>query len=294
MSTRLKEWTVLSMLEWGTDYFKKKEIPDPRHSIEWLLAETLQVARLDLYLKFDRPLSPGELDAIRPLVKRRAAHEPLQYIVGHTDFMNANIRLTPDVLIPRIETEQLCEIILETHDAETEPSLQVLDIGTGSGCIPVALKMERPDWKLHAMDISDKALEMARQNAETNDVQIDFTQGDILSWQQNDLYPNREFDIIVSNPPYVLPEEKEVLQKQVADHEPSLALFCQDVEQMYGSIIEFSEHHLEEDGRLYLEIHERHSENMLSLFSNSHWKTTLQKDYQRKPRFILAQLTNKR
>jgi len=295
MSTRLKEWTVLSMLEWGTDYFKEKDIPDPRHSIEWLLAETLQVARLDLYLKFDRPLSPGELDAIRPLVKRRAAHEPLQYIVGHTDFMNANIRLTPDVLIPRIETEQLCEIILEKHDAETEPSsLEVLDIGTGSGCIPVAFKMERPDWKLHAMDISGEALEVARQNAEANDVQIDFIQGDILNWQQNDLYPKREFDIIVSNPPYVLPEEKEVLQKQVVDHEPSLALFCQDVEQMYGTIIEFSEHHLKEDGRLYLEIHERHSENMLNLFSNSHWKTALQKDYQRKPRFILAQLTNKR
>lgn len=283
------------MLEWGTDYFKEKDIPDPRHSIEWLLAETLQVARLDLYLKFDRPLSPGELDAIRPLVKRRAAHEPLQYIVGHTDFMNANIRLTPDVLIPRIETEQLCEIILEKHDAETEPSsLEVLDIGTGSGCIPVAFKMERPDWKLHAMDISGEALEVARQNAEANDVQIDFIQGDILNWQQNDLYPKREFDIIVSNPPYVLPEEKEVLQKQVVDHEPSLALFCQDVEQMYGTIIEFSEHHLKEDGRLYLEIHERHSENMLNLFSNSHWKTALQKDYQRKPRFILAQLTNKR
>lgn len=295
MSTRLKEWTVLSMLEWGTDYFKDKEIPDPRHSIEWLLAETLQVDRLDLYLKFDRPLSPSELDAIRPLVKRRAAHEPLQYIVGHTDFMNARIRLTPDVLIPRIETEQLCEIILDEHESESDgkTSLRVLDIGTGSGCIPVALKMECPGWELHALDISKEALKIARKNADENNTEIAFTEADILAWQHNDPYRNREFNIIVSNPPYVLPEEKDVLQKQVVNHEPPLALFCDSMEQIYGAIIEFSESHLKKKGRLYLEIHERHSETILSLFSRSHWKTTLQKDYQRKPRFILAQLTDR-
>ena len=118
MSTKLKDWTVLSMLEWGTEYFKERGIPDPRLSIEWLLAETLQVKRLDLYLKFDRPLSQSELNDIRPLVKKRARHEPLQYILGYTHFMNARISVTPDVLIPRIETEQLVEILLDEHPVE--------------------------------------------------------------------------------------------------------------------------------------------------------------------------------
>lgn len=293
MSTKLEEWTVLSMLEWGTDYFKKREIPDPRHSIEWLLAETLQVDRLDLYLKFDRPLSQSELDTLRPLVKRRAQHEPLQYIVGFTDFMHARIRLNPDVLIPRIETEQLCEIILDQNATETDEAHRVLDIGTGSGCIPIALKMERPAWEVFALDISDQALDTAARNAETNQVEVTFKKGDILAWKENDPYPKEEFDLIVSNPPYVLSEEKQVLQKQVVDHEPALALFCEDMEQMYGAIITFAEKHLAEGGQLYLEIHERYSETILNLFDRSHWKTELKKDYQRKPRFILSQPTNR-
>ena len=161
MSRKVEEWTVLSMLEWGTDFFEEKNIPDPRHSIEWLLAETLDIKRLDLYLKFDRPLSPGELDNLRPMVKRRADHEPLQYIIGYTDFMNARIWVNEEVLIPRIETEQLVEIILDDQQADQE--LSVLDIGTGSGCIPVALKMERPNWDVFGIDISEGALRKARK-----------------------------------------------------------------------------------------------------------------------------------
>lgn len=154
MSKKVKEWTVLSMLEWATDYFEQKDIPDPRHSIEWLLAETLGIKRLDLYLKYDRPLSPDELDQLRPMVKRRAEHEPLQYIIGYTDFMNARISVDKSVLIPRIETEQLVEIILDQQSGTENKNLSVLDIGTGSGCIPIALKMECPDWKLSGIDIS--------------------------------------------------------------------------------------------------------------------------------------------
>src|SRR5699024_8439922 len=127
MSKKVEEWTVLSMLEWATDYFEQKNIPDQRHSIEWLLAETLSIKRLDLYLKFDRPLSPGELNRLRPMVKRRAKHEPLQYIIGFTDFMNARISVNEDVLIPRIETEQLVELILDRHPAAENPSSSVLD-----------------------------------------------------------------------------------------------------------------------------------------------------------------------
>lgn len=277
------------MLEWGTDYFKKKGIPDPRHSIEWLLAEVLDVKRLDLYLKFDRPLSAGELDELRPLVKRRSQHEPLQYIIGFTDFMNARINVTPDVLIPRIETEQLVEIILDEHP-DKETGLNVLDIGTGSGCIPIALKQERPDWNLHAIDISGDALEVAARNAREQETEINFQQGDIINWKTLEL-PS-PFDIIVSNPPYVLPEEKETLEKQVVEYEPATALFTKDMAETYNSIIHYAEQTLAESGTLYLELHELHAEEIKDLFKPMQWDVTVENDYEKKARFIKAQSAN--
>jgi len=289
MSTKLKDWTVLSMLEWGTEYFKERGIPDPRLSIEWLLAEVLQVKRLDLYLKFDRPLSQSELDAIRPLVKKRASHEPLQYILGYTNFMNAQISVTPDVLIPRIETEQLVEILLDNHPADdSSEAKKLIDIGTGSGCIPIALKMERPNWQIDALDISEEALRIARKNAESNEVEITFMQGDILEWKK--LPVEKTYDIVISNPPYVLPEEKDELEEQVVNHEPSLALFCENLENMYGSVINFSENYLQDQGMLCLEVHEKHGERIQQLFDDTRWETSLLKDYDKNPRFIIAKL----
>ncbi|NGP78107.1 peptide chain release factor N(5)-glutamine methyltransferase [Balneolaceae bacterium YR4-1] len=289
MSTKLKDWTVLSMLEWGTEYFKERGIPDPRLSIEWLLAETLQVKRLDLYLKFDRPLSQTELDNIRPLVKRRAKHEPLQYILGYTEFMNAHITVSPEVLIPRIETEQLVEILLDDHPSdEGSEEKKVIDIGTGSGCIPIALKMERPDWQVDALDISKEAIRIARENAENNEVDVNFISGNILQWKELPL--EGSYDIIISNPPYVLPEEKEELEEQVVRHEPSLALFCDNLEKMYGSVIRFSEKYLQDQGMLYLEVHEKYGEQIQQLFDDTRWETSLLKDYDKKPRFIIAKL----
>lgn len=285
MSNAPRDWTVLSMLEWGTDYFKKREIPDPRHSIEWLLAEVLDIKRLDLYLKFDRPLSPGELDELRPLVKRRASHEPLQYIIGFTDFMNARLKVTPEVLIPRIETEQLVEIILD-HFPDPEAERDVLDIGTGSGCIPIALKQERPKWNLQAVDISEAALEVARENAQNLELGINFLNGDIYNWKELSLVG--PFDLIVSNPPYVLPEEKDALEKQVVDHEPATALFTEDMETTYRSIIDCAEQHLKSNGRLYLELHELHAHQIKAFFDPQKWEVSIVQDYEQKERFIKA------
>lgn len=283
MSTKVEEWTVLSMLEWGTDFFKTKNIPDPRHSIEWLLAETLNIKRLDLYLKYDRPLSPQELETLRPLVKRRAKHEPLQYIVGFTDFMNARISVNEHVLIPRIETEQLVEIILDEHSGNEQ--LSVIDLGTGSGCIPIALKMEQPTWNVSGIDISGKALEVARKNAEQNEVEINFSEGDILNPKTIDQHT---VDIIVSNPPYITPEEKDLLEPQVKNYEPSEALFFDDLEKMYSSIIHFAEQHLDNEGSLYLELHEHYGKEIIDLFDQNIWTAKLLKDYDKKTRFIIA------
>lgn len=288
MSNKVKEWTVLSMLEWATDYFKEKEIPDPRHSIEWLLAETLNTKRLDLYLKYDRPLSPAELGELRPMVKRRAQHEPLQYIIGFSDFVNARISVNPDVLIPRLETEQLVEIILNRHAEAEDIPLSVLDIGTGSGCIPIALKMERPAWQLSAVDISAKALETARYNAEQNEVDVSFSKGDILN--PGTIASGPSWDIIVSNPPYITPDEKEALEPQVRAHEPHLALFTDDMNSMYGSILRFAEKNLSPKGTLYLELHEYFAAQIQRLFDQKDWITDLRKDYDNKDRFLIARL----
>lgn len=274
------------MLEWATDFFEKKDIPDPRHSIEWLLADTLDIKRLDLYLKFDRPLTSAELDTLRPLVKRRAQHEPLQYIVGFTDFMNARISVNESVLIPRLETEQLVEIILDDYSEDDQ--LSVLDLGTGSGCIPIALKLERSEWDIHGIDISEDALAVARDNAAQNEVDISFTKGDIFNPES--ISGDKPWDIIASNPPYVKPEEKEILEPQVREYEPAEALFAENIESMYGHIIQFAEQNLSSEGTLYLELHENYSSEILALFDQNSWSATIIEDYDDKPRFIRAQI----
>ncbi|WP_428235970.1 peptide chain release factor N(5)-glutamine methyltransferase [Gracilimonas sp.] len=277
------EWTVLSMLEWATEFFEERNVKSPRMSIEWLLADVLSVKRLDLYLIYDRPLTAEELDVLRPLVKRRATHEPLQYITGHTDFHNVRIYVKPGVLIPRQETEELVAWILELYPkGET---LSVLDVGTGSGCIPVALKKARPEWDLFATDISDKALSVARKNAEQNEVDISFAQDDIFNPKA---FSDRTFDLIISNPPYILHSEKPTLDKEVKDYEPEEALFCESTVQIYGALEQLSSRVLSADGTVFLELHEDNSGEVLDLFDKANWSAELKNDYGQKTRFLKA------
>lgn len=157
MSQNSTDWTVLKILEWATSYFEEKGIRNPRLSIEWLLAYVLNKKRLDLYLIYDRPLTRDDLNNLRPLIKRRANHEPLQYITGETNFYGYKIQVMPGVLIPRPETEELVEWVLEKTDENSQISL--IDIGTGSGCIPIAVKKERPNWSISAFDVSPDAID---------------------------------------------------------------------------------------------------------------------------------------
>jgi len=275
------------MLEWATDYFEQHEVASPRMSIEWLLADVLDMKRLNLYLTYDRPLSPSELDRLRPLVKRRVRHEPLQYITGNTEFLGVTLDVSPDALIPRMETEQLVEIILEKYSNDTTNKLRFLDIGTGTGCIPIAIKKKNSQWEAEAIDISEAALELARKNAAKTDTDVTFSRVDLFDLKEH--YARKSFDFIVSNPPYITPEEKDTLNPQVSQYEPHMALFTDDVLNMYGSIINSAAYLLKPGGDLFLEIHQNRAEEILSIVENSPtWTANLLKDYDGHDRFIIC------
>ncbi len=215
------EWTVLTMLEWGTSFFEKKNIKNPRLSIEWLLSDILNIKRLDLYLMYDKPLAKSELSLLRPLVKRRALGEPLQYITGSTDFYGYTIKVDPSVLIPRPETEELLELVLTQSPYVNKR--KVLDIGTGSGCISIALKKKRPNWNCHAIDISKEAIRVAKDNALAHEIEIEFFIEDIIN--PSSFLLNQSYDLIISNPPYILRSEYSTIDVEVKAFEPNIALF---------------------------------------------------------------------
>lgn len=276
-------WTVLSMLEWATGYFEKKKVPDPRLSIEWILSEVLGVKRLDLYLQFDRPLSSEELDAIRPLVIRRGEFEPLQYITGSTGFRNIRIKVTPDVLIPRAETEQLVDLILSHPINTSGNTIQLLDLGTGSGCIPIAIKKENPSWTCSGADISDDALKIAKENSTFNQTDVFFFRADIMHPEHSKELSEGNWDIITSNPPYITMDEKKELNRQVLQYEPGIALFHPDPLKLYRTLIRFSS---KKGASLYLECNDKTAQNVADICAEFYHEVTLHKDFDGNNRFV--------
>lgn len=272
------------MLEWATEYFEKKQVPDPRHSIEWILADVLECKRLDLYLQYGRPLSTDELNRIRPLVKRRADHEPLQYITGSTNFMGCHIKLNPSVLIPRIETEQLVELLIETLPQLEHKPVNLLDIGTGSGCIPIAIKKMRPAWNCYGMDISDEALTVANENAKVNDVDIKFIKGDLFNLDEVGI-PDSGWDIIVSNPPYIGTDEQPSLEKQVSSYEPGLALFHSNPLKVYEPIITYADQNA---AAMFLELNDQLANQILEISIGTFPSSQLKRDLDKNLRFLIA------
>ena len=276
---KIADWTVAGMLSWGTDFFRSRKVPSPRLSIEWLLSDVLSLKRLDLYLQYDRPLSSEEKDRLRPLILRRANHEPLQYITGYTDFHRITLRVTPDVLIPRPETEQLVERILEDHGSQ-EP-LRFLDAGTGSGCIALAVKKARPAWDVTAIDISQEALAVARENAASLGLDISFQPCGFETFRTKD-----KMGIIASNPPYVHPEDAVSMQREVLEYEPREALFVEDAETLYKGLLAMCRDNLDTNGAFYFEINESDGAHVQKLCNDKPFTARLLRDYSGKDRFI--------
>jgi release factor glutamine methyltransferase len=217
-----RTWTVLELLRWTTDYFAQRGIETPRLDAECLLAGALGVDRMRLYIDFDKPASPAERDRYRALVKRRAAERvPVAQLVGHKEFWSFPLEVTADVLSPRPDTETLVSAALDLLP-DREAEARVLDIGTGSGAVALAIARERPKVHVVATDVSAAALAVAQRNA------CELGVGDRLQFVEGSLFEpvaNGQFDLVVSNPPYVAESERQQLAPEFA-HEPEVALFA--------------------------------------------------------------------
>ena len=217
---------------------------------------------------------------------------PLQYILGETEFYGLKFLVNPDVLIPRPETEELVDWVLITlRGIEKNPfDLKILDIGTGSGCIPVSIKKFFPEPEVYALDISTGALSAARQNALLNETELHFIHDDILN-PLSEILLNKKFDFIISNPPYVIISEKDLMLSNVVDYEPHTALFVSDSDplQFYNKIADFSLSNLQNDGCLFLEINENLGKQTCILLADKGFKNIeLRQDIRGKDRMIKA------
>lgn len=213
-----------------------------------LCIEYLGISDVSFFTKETLDADPERDSRLVKALDRLAGNEPLQYVIGSTPFCGLQFRVDPRVLIPRPETAELVEWVA----ADSASKGNLLDVGTGSGCIAVTLAHKLPGWKVQGWDISDGALEVARENNSLNGTSAEFRKVDILS----DRLPEQRLDVIVSNPPYVLESEKADMEDRVLEHEPHSALFVPDNDALlfYRAIAEFGKHNLSKGGRLYFEI----------------------------------------
>jgi len=216
---------ILDVIEKTTKYFEKQGIESPRLTIELLLAHLLKKKRLDLYLEFERELDEATLTRLREMVKRRASGEPLQYITGEVEFCGLKLMVDKRVLIPRPETELLVETVvgrLKSADSRQQSAVRIVDVGTGSGCIAIALAKKLLNAEITALDVSQDALDVARGNATLHQIEkkVRFLESDLL----DGLPDSFVVDVVVSNPPYIADGELAKLPKEVRDFEPVCAL----------------------------------------------------------------------
>ena len=211
--------SVLEIIKRTTGFFEQRGVESPRLNAELLIGHALGLKRMQLYLQFERPLTEAELEKIRPLVKRRGNREPLQYILGETEFCGLRLKVDRRALIPRPETERLVELVTQQL---TSPPVSILDLGTGTGAIALALAQAYPEAMVTALDISAEALSLARENTEANDMagSVKLLQSDWLS----SVPSGEKYQLIVSNPPYLSDDEAAQTGPEVKDYEPHQAL----------------------------------------------------------------------
>lgn len=223
------------------------------------------LSTVDVLTGRDAELPEETKEKLRAAARRVEQGEPVQYVIGKTVFMGLELKVSPAVLIPRPETEDLVRLLISENKGLNDG--KVLDIGTGSGCIALAVKHQMPDTRVTAWDVSEKALEVARHNALENGLDVKFQLNDILSPQQ----PAGLFDIIVSNPPYVCTSEAAEMERQVLDFEPHTALFVPDDDPLrfYRAITLFARQHLNSDGKIYFETNRAYADDVAELLKTN-------------------------
>jgi release factor glutamine methyltransferase len=280
--------TVLEAIQKSTDFLAKKGVESSRLQTELLLAHLLKMPRMKLYLNFDRVLTVPETDGLRELVKRRGQREPLQHITGSTSFCGHEIAVSRHALIPRPETEMLAELGWEFLAASGPQLATALDFGTGTGCIAIAIAIKCPTAKITALDLSLDALALARENAAKNSVagQIEFLQSDGFTA----LATGAQFDLIVSNPPYIASAEIATLDPEVRDFDPRRALDGgADGLDFYRRLAAEAKRFLKPAGKIMLEFGDGQAADIQKIFEGEKWIVeAVKEDYSQRARILIA------
>lgn len=283
--------TVLQTIQKSADFLTRKGVESPRFQSESIIAHVLGMPRMQLYLNFHRELSQAQISACRELVMRRGNREPLQHLVESVSFCGLEIRVNATALIPRPETEQLVEHAEAFLRGFTSAAPQVLDLGTGTGCIAIALAVRCPTARISASDISPEALALARSNAALHHLQdrIQFLPGDTFAA----LPAGARFDLIVCNPPYVASAEIDTLQPEVKDHDPRVALDGgSDGLDFYRLLASRAPAHLTPHGGLLVEFGDGQANIIREILTRENWivESPLN-DYSGRERFLIARFS---
>ena len=275
--------TVLDVLRASTDYLKSRNVESPRLNAEHLLAHVLKLSRLELYLEFETKLNEQELAQLRELVKRRGQGEPLQHLLGTIEFCGQTFLIDKRAMVPRPETEELVELLIAECGLRNAEG--IVDVGTGSGIIALSLAKRFPDAKIFAVDISDDALALAKENAARLGLsdRVRFRKGDLLE----DF--SERFDLVAANLPYVSMQDRHLLAREVL-HDPDVALFAGPVgDEIVRRLIEQAPSRLNPGGLLGLEIGINQAEGLSDFLRQKNYHDIeLKKDYSGIPRFLLA------
>lgn len=280
--------TVLEVIKKSSEFLAKKGVDSPRLQTELLLAHLLKLPRMKLYLNFERVLSPGELDALRALVMRRAQREPLQHIIGSTSFCGLEMVVNKHVLVPRPETELLAELGWQFLSTINQQPSTCLDFGTGSGCIAIAIASKCQTARIVALDISADAIAVAKQNATTSGMndRIEFRCGDGFATLNGD----DKFDLIVSNPPYIASEDIATLEAEVREFDPRGALDGgADGLDFYRQLATKAGAFLKPGGKIIIEFGDDQAKEISTIFTAERWTVeSVHQDYTKRERMLSA------
>ena len=284
-----QKYTIKNQIEYIKNELKDIYPQEEIFPISTILFEKiLNLSFTEIQMQLNRVLTESELERFKVSIYELKKFKPIQYIFNEADFFGLSFKVNHHVLIPRPETEELVELIIKDYKGLNP---QVLDIGTGSGCIAITLAKYLKQSNVYAMDISKEAIEIAKQNAKLNNVSVEFFIANILHYRENYL----KFDVIVSNPPYVLEQDKEILLNNVLEYEPHLALFVNDDDPLifYKKIAVYAFDNLNNNGRLYFEINEFYGEEVKRILLKNNFKNVqIIKDINSKDRIIKAEIRN--